>query len=204
MVRQALASELGTVVSLRAVERSVSHLRREFAAEALATVRSDRRDADGAVLERLFERGGSRRVEVQDRLMVNDPDLAVRAAVDGLEIAHTIEGQVKPFLHPVNWSACWRIARHPSRAFCSTPAGARFRPPFLPLSRSSRSGEAQHPPIGRWRTSCRLIQTIEVGIPGKSEHASALGPFTFHPKVTYSWQVVDRGRRGPRGSGRPQ
>ena len=57
MVRQALASELGIVVSLRPVERSVSRLRREFAAEALATVRSDRRDADGAVLERLFERG---------------------------------------------------------------------------------------------------------------------------------------------------
>ena len=34
MVRQELASELGIVVSLRTVERSVSHLRRE-----LATVR---------------------------------------------------------------------------------------------------------------------------------------------------------------------
>ena len=39
VVRQELASELGIVVSLRTVERAVSHLRRELAAEALATVR---------------------------------------------------------------------------------------------------------------------------------------------------------------------
>ncbi len=30
--------------------------------------------------------------------MVNDPDLAVRAAVDGLGIAYTIEALVKPYL----------------------------------------------------------------------------------------------------------
>ncbi len=39
MVRQELASQLGIVVSLRTVERSVSHLRHELAAEALATMR---------------------------------------------------------------------------------------------------------------------------------------------------------------------
>lgn len=39
VVRQELASELGIVTSLRTVERAVSHLRRELAAEALATVR---------------------------------------------------------------------------------------------------------------------------------------------------------------------
>lgn len=39
VVRQELASELGITVSLRTVERAVSHLRRELAAEALATVR---------------------------------------------------------------------------------------------------------------------------------------------------------------------
>jgi transposase len=39
VVRQELASELCIVVSLRTVERAVSHLRRELAAEALATVR---------------------------------------------------------------------------------------------------------------------------------------------------------------------
>lgn len=39
MVRQELASELGIVVCLRTVERSLSYLRRELAAEALAMVR---------------------------------------------------------------------------------------------------------------------------------------------------------------------
>ena len=39
VVRQELASELGVVVSLRTVERAVSQVRRELAAEALATVR---------------------------------------------------------------------------------------------------------------------------------------------------------------------
>jgi transposase len=39
VVRQELAAELGVVVSLRTVERAVSYLRREMAAEALATVR---------------------------------------------------------------------------------------------------------------------------------------------------------------------
>ena len=39
VVRQELVSELGIAVSLRTVERAVSHLRRELAAEALATVR---------------------------------------------------------------------------------------------------------------------------------------------------------------------
>jgi transposase len=39
VVRQELAGELGVSVSLRTVERAVMHLRRELAAEALATVR---------------------------------------------------------------------------------------------------------------------------------------------------------------------
>ena len=39
VVRQELASELGIAVSLRTVEPAVSHLRRELAAEVLATVR---------------------------------------------------------------------------------------------------------------------------------------------------------------------
>ena len=39
VVRQELAGELGVRVSLRTVERAVAHLRRELAAEALATVR---------------------------------------------------------------------------------------------------------------------------------------------------------------------
>ncbi len=58
-----------------------------------------RRDADGAVFEWPFERNGmSRKIAVDGRVMVNDPNLAVRAAVDGLGIAYTIEAQAQPFL----------------------------------------------------------------------------------------------------------
>ena len=39
VVRQVLVSELGIAIGLRTVERAVSHLRRELAAEALASVR---------------------------------------------------------------------------------------------------------------------------------------------------------------------
>ena len=46
-----------------------------------------------------FERNGkSRRISVDGRVMVNDTDLAVRAAVDGLGIAYTIEALAEPFL----------------------------------------------------------------------------------------------------------
>ena len=58
-----------------------------------------RRGADGAVYEWAFERSGkSRKILVSGRVMVNDPDLAVRAAVDGLGIAYTITAQAEPFL----------------------------------------------------------------------------------------------------------
>jgi DNA-binding transcriptional LysR family regulator len=58
-----------------------------------------RRAGDGAVFVWPFERNRqSRRVSVDGRIMVNDADLAVRAAVDGLGIAYTIEALAEPFL----------------------------------------------------------------------------------------------------------
>jgi DNA-binding transcriptional LysR family regulator len=58
-----------------------------------------RRGADGTVFEWPFERGGkTRTVSVDGRVMVNDPELAVRAAVDGLGIAYTLEAVAEPFL----------------------------------------------------------------------------------------------------------
>jgi DNA-binding transcriptional LysR family regulator len=58
-----------------------------------------RRAGDGAVFVWPFERNRqSRRVSVDGRVMVNDADLAVRAAVDGLGIAYTIEALAEPFL----------------------------------------------------------------------------------------------------------
>ena len=58
-----------------------------------------RREADGDVLMWLFERNRkSRRISVEGRVMVNDTDLALRAAIDGLGIAYTLESLAQPFL----------------------------------------------------------------------------------------------------------
>jgi DNA-binding transcriptional LysR family regulator len=55
--------------------------------------------AEGAVLAWHFERNRkSRRISVDGRVIVNDADLAVRAAVDGLGIAYTLEALAEPFL----------------------------------------------------------------------------------------------------------
>ena len=60
VVRQELAAELGIAVSLRTVERAVSHLRRELAAEALATVRFE--TPPGRQLQIAF---GQRRIMIE-------------------------------------------------------------------------------------------------------------------------------------------
>ena len=51
------------------------------------------------MFERQFERNGkSQKISVEGRVMVNELDLAVRAAVDGLGIAYLTEALVEPFL----------------------------------------------------------------------------------------------------------
>ena len=58
-----------------------------------------RRAADGAMFEWPFERDGkSELISVDGRIIVNDTDLAVRAAVDGLGIAYAAESVADPFL----------------------------------------------------------------------------------------------------------
>jgi DNA-binding transcriptional LysR family regulator len=58
-----------------------------------------RRPGNGDLFVWPFERNRkSRRISVDGRVMVNSPDLAVRAAVDGLGIAYTIEALAEPFL----------------------------------------------------------------------------------------------------------
>jgi DNA-binding transcriptional LysR family regulator len=58
-----------------------------------------RRAADGDVLMWLFERNRkSRRISVHGRVMVNDLNLSLRAAVDGLGIAYATEALAEPFL----------------------------------------------------------------------------------------------------------
>jgi DNA-binding transcriptional LysR family regulator len=58
-----------------------------------------RRAADGALFDWPFERDGKvLRISVDGRVMVNDTDLAIRAAVDGLGIAYAVEAVAEPFL----------------------------------------------------------------------------------------------------------
>jgi DNA-binding transcriptional LysR family regulator len=74
-----------------------------------------RRGADGSVFEWAFQRDGrSLRLSVPGRLMVNDPWICIRAAVDGLGIAYTLEAVVEPFLRTgqlvrvlEDWSPCF-------------------------------------------------------------------------------------------------
>jgi DNA-binding transcriptional LysR family regulator len=55
--------------------------------------------SDGGVFKWPFERNGKpQSISVDGRVMVNDPDVAVRAAVDGLGIAYTLEALAAPFL----------------------------------------------------------------------------------------------------------
>jgi DNA-binding transcriptional LysR family regulator len=59
-----------------------------------------RRGSDGAIYEWAFERNGkSRKISVPGRVVLNHPELAVRAAVDGLGIVYTIDAIAEPFLH---------------------------------------------------------------------------------------------------------
>ncbi|SME87766.1 transcriptional regulator, LysR family [Tistlia consotensis] len=70
---------------------------------------------DGGAFEWPFERNGvSRHIPVEGRVMVNCPALAVRAAVDGLGIAYTLESLAEPALRSgqvvrvlEDWSPCF-------------------------------------------------------------------------------------------------
>lgn len=58
-----------------------------------------RRAVNGAVFDWPFERDGKQwRIPVEGQVMVNSPDLSVRAALDGLGVAYTIEALAEPFL----------------------------------------------------------------------------------------------------------
>jgi DNA-binding transcriptional LysR family regulator len=58
-----------------------------------------RRGIDGTVLDWQFERDGkSRRASVTGQVMVDDTDLAIRAAVDGLGLVYTVEALAAPLL----------------------------------------------------------------------------------------------------------
>jgi DNA-binding transcriptional LysR family regulator len=55
--------------------------------------------SDGGLLDWLLERNGkSRTISISGRIIVNTPELALRAALDGLGIAYAVAAQADPFL----------------------------------------------------------------------------------------------------------
>jgi DNA-binding transcriptional LysR family regulator len=90
--------------------------------------------ADGDLWVWPFERNRkSRRISVDGRVMVNDTDLAVRAAVDGLGIAYTLESLAEPFLRSGQLVRAWKTGRHRSRdCFSIIPGTGRSRPRCAP------------------------------------------------------------------------
>jgi DNA-binding transcriptional LysR family regulator len=111
-----------------------------------------RRPANGAVFDWPFKRDGkSRKISVQGQVTVNSPDLAVRAAVDGLGIAYTIEGLAELSLRSgqlirvlEDWSPCFEglfLYYHGQR---QVPAALRA---FIDMIRAA----CRPAPVGRVR-----------------------------------------------------
>jgi DNA-binding transcriptional LysR family regulator len=58
-----------------------------------------RRGPDGHIFDWMFERNGkSKAISVNGRVIVNTPELALRAALDGLGIAYAVEAQADAFV----------------------------------------------------------------------------------------------------------
>ena len=58
-----------------------------------------RRGPDGLIFDWIFERNGkSKAISVSGRVIVNTPELALRAALDGLGIAYAVEAQADTFV----------------------------------------------------------------------------------------------------------
>jgi DNA-binding transcriptional LysR family regulator len=94
-----------------------------------------RRVADGSLFEWPFRRNGSRRrISVTGRLVINNnPDFALRAAIDGLGLAYTIEAHAASFLRSgqlvrvlEGWSPTFRgfFLYYPSRRHIPAALGA--------------------------------------------------------------------------------
>jgi DNA-binding transcriptional LysR family regulator len=107
--------------------------------------------ADGSVFEWPFSRDGeSRQVRVEGRVTVNDPGLYIRAAIDGLGIAITIESIAEPFLRSGqlvrvldDWSADFEgfYLYYPGRR--QVPAALRALIDTIRSSRLSRQAGVQ-------------------------------------------------------------
>jgi DNA-binding transcriptional LysR family regulator len=95
-----------------------------------------RRAADGDVFAWPFNRNRkSRRISVDGRVMVDDPDLAVRAAVDGLGSRTLSKLWPSRSYAQASWSACCKTGHRRSRDCSSIIRGTgRSRPRCAPSS----------------------------------------------------------------------
>jgi DNA-binding transcriptional LysR family regulator len=107
-----------------------------------------RRAADGVMFAWTFERDGkSRQVPVDGRVIVNDTDLAVRAAVDGLGIAYAAEAVADPFLRSGQLVRVLGTGRPRLRgSFFIIPATGKCRSRFAPSSTCSAPLAGRHRP----------------------------------------------------------
>jgi DNA-binding transcriptional LysR family regulator len=139
-----------------------------------------RRGVDGSVFEWPFERDGrSLRISVPGRLMVNDPWIYMRAAVDGPGIAYTLEALAEPFLRSgqlvrvlEDWSPCHEgmFLYYPGHR--QVPAALRA---LIDMIRVSSSGPPSERPL---RASPFAIdgQTFEIPLEHRSLMATDVEP----------------------------
>jgi DNA-binding transcriptional LysR family regulator len=95
-----------------------------------------RRGGDGTVFAWPFLRNRkTRRISVDGRVMVDNPDLAVRAAVTGLALHTQSKRWLTRSCARDSWSAYWKTGRHRSRECSSIILGTgRSRPRCAPSS----------------------------------------------------------------------
>ncbi len=122
-----------------------------------------------AIFDWPFERNGnaSLKISVEGRVMVNEVDLAVRAAVDGLGIAYLTgsSGRTLPALQDI-WSGCWRTGRPASAGTLSilsraSAGSGRSACPHRYDPLASRRGAGKEPgrqPLRGRLTSNRYVE----------------------------------------------
>jgi DNA-binding transcriptional LysR family regulator len=115
---------------------------------------------DGELLRWRFERNGGRKlVSVRGSLTVNEAEAAIRAALDGLGLAYTLDIVSDRISAAASWCASLLIGRQRSTAFISTIRAAGSLPPHCGPS-STWSARPRSPRAGapsRTHSDCRRI-----------------------------------------------
>lgn len=108
-------------------------------------------------------------IALDGRVMLNDPDLAVRAAVDGLGIAYTIEALADPFLRTGQLVRVLQDWSPFSEGLFLYYPGHRQVPvvlrPDRPVPRHPRTGAGQRPDRDTFRGRVNALSTAAAGRP---------------------------------------